>query len=755
MITEQLLIFIKKHLARGETEATIRAILKTHKWSDSDLDQAFLNVKLSGAGVGVTTPTPAPTSRPVTPSGFSSDKTSSVRPISTSGVHARSAPVTIRWRLPGEEIASVVEPVAEVEKPLEPAPIEIAERSAPVVPKTGPSLESMPYEPVSRSEFAVPENKNISPSSLPEQNKPAPAVLPTAISTRATVVEHIVASDVLRTASSGTTLVNNVSEEKNKPFLPPLSKDEKPIFPSMSPALSSTHRPSIIKKKFVSAIRTEPYVPPVKDSSSQSVKPPVSVEVKKVSVMPSSEPVADLPQASAPEVKSVAQEAPSRDASSILKAQSTYAEKPKLEDTTHIVVEEGRDVVKPRRHISLVLVFAVLLIIGGVAAYAFMTFFAPPVLVEKAMQRALSKVSEMHANIKMTSELAPFVKKEDDEVNLVVKTEYSVNTFVGWRSKDNPKVSARFSVQSGDDSYTGEAVFLDGVLSAKGKLLDTLAKTDKPEGWLTIDAKAIEDWARLSRDGYAYSSLWGTTNAEVRQGIINKIIETPFIKITSKIKSEDLDKTPTLVYAWSLRTQEINALIDKIAVLSDPKMNPAERDSLKQKIATLGFEDGMIWIGRADHLPRKMTFTIPLPGAPLGSSGKANYTIEFKDFGVDEEISAPETTGTLSDVIAPMLAERKTQGVTLALRQKLSEAHYGARTIFVARKSYNTLCTTMPFSDYVSAINQLSPDLRPQCVATEKVFALSATLPDGSELCIDSKNYPNIVNGTATLNGCK
>ena len=828
MITEQLLIFIKKHIAKGESEETIRAILRTHKWSDADLNQAFLNIKLSSESSSV----------PAGERNFSAERFARTSVRSNSSA-ANAAPATrvpeiIHWTLPGEELAGNVENLAPAAASDAAAQtlevIQKSENSAPVEVSKYPPLESRPFTRAERSEFSAPPAGAIqtaaspktvdSLASVPAQNivsaekpfMPPLAKLPSTQSVNTAPDQSL--DQILQSAKE------QMSGQSAAPAPVPTqpARPISEIIPSLSPALSSTRRPTYTKKKFVSAIRTEPYVPPAKkfiapafESAAPAVEqnvaeekpketiPPLAAEaptqeVVKVAETPiveesekiapvetpvestTSEPLVKEPtQMSAmpetPKEKVTVEhivvspeQAPTRrptDAESILKAQSEYATKKEKSVVEHIVDDHSPRITEEKKHPwRAFIIIAVLAVLGAVGAYAFLVFFAPPGIAEKAMHRALSRVGDTHISLDAEAELSPLrigqKKASSGEDALpVVPVKIGLEAYIGWQDKSNPISSVKINLESADDTYTGEAVYSDGKLLAHGSLVAEATGNEDKDAWIDIDAKALSDLARLTSGGSSYSPLWGETSAETRSALVGLVENVSFVHLVTKETSETLNNEPVVKYAWTLDTTALSALVDQATNVTVPKLSVTESESLKQKIGLLSISDAHIWLGRQDHLPKKAIFTVALPTAPVGSSGKAKYTIVFKDFGVRQEVQVPKASSTLSETIAPILAAKETEKVKSSLREVFAKAHYGARTIFVARKTYTGMCETAPFSDYVGSINQLSPELRPECIATDKVFALSATLPSGEELCIDSKNYPNIVTGTATLNGCK
>ena len=144
------------------------------------------------------------------------------------------------------------------------------------------------------------------------------------------------------------------------------------------------------------------------------------------------------------------------------------------------------------------------------------------------------------------------------------------------------------------------------------------------------------------------------------------------IKITKTLPDETIGGVPSYHYAYTIDTAGVDNLIDaavqagndmakqesSTAQTVDASTTAQMKDQANAALAALGSFGGEIWIGKSDHYPHQITFTISFSTSTpaYGSAtGTVNVTTTITDINGGQTVTAPANAESFADLFASMI----------------------------------------------------------------------------------------------------
>jgi hypothetical protein len=185
--------------------------------------------------------------------------------------------------------------------------------------------------------------------------------------------------------------------------------------------------------------------------------------------------------------------------------------------------------------------------------------------------------------------------------------------------------------------------------------VDASSITDQ---WIKIDRQKIYEDFGMSKDYYSSqkkSSDLTELNLTTEDWSKIKDLwqEHPVIQLTKKLGSEKVSEVDTYHYEYSFNRDELrNFLTDLNKMFNEEEnLDEIQTQRLDEILEVVGTPTGEVWVGKKDSLIYKIDFTTYYEPQAGGEKAKISYVGEFKNYNQPIEITAPESSKDLKEII--------------------------------------------------------------------------------------------------------
>ena len=387
---------------------------------------------------------------------------------------------------------------------------------------------------------------------------------------------------------------------------------------------------------------------------------------------------------------------------------------------------------KSYKKAAVIAMIIILLGLGGVGAYAYMTFLKPdPAAVIAKMATTLASSTSAHYAFDVS------VKTPDSHA-FDLAFDVSVDTHDSTHLASIGTVTISTDIPSSIHLVLS-TIFAGGTLYVQmpdaapiAQFLNIQTGLPKTGDWIQIresDILKVISETDPSQGGLSISPFLST--------MMQSAVSDKLFALTVPMPDTALANESVHDYQFTLSKENLKISIGKaLAALSGTNAPIMSSDAVSAFVDNMQFSGGEVWIGKYDFLPKKSSFSLSMMqdgGTPIS----ADVTLSAKDYNVPVSISAPAAATSLADVID---AAEQASG-NAVIQNMLSTVPAAAEIYYSKKHSYAGICGAA--NGLVPILNVLEPVIAPDmptCFDSAKAYAIESSLlgPLKNYSCIDS-----------------
>lgn len=350
---------------------------------------------------------------------------------------------------------------------------------------------------------------------------------------------------------------------------------------------------------------------------------------------------------------------------------------PMAQQPLQTLVRPQTQTVKPRWHSLKVFMSIAFVILLGVAAYAYYTgYFVSAAQMSAATTKAIHEASAATYETAITIDTTN--AKDTTAISILPElgptmTLNTKDAFV--RNGDSVHTSTVLQFASGSVLIDAETREVDNTRYIKATKLPDISLFDLSnykDAWFSVDTAATTEIPLPDNIPIGASKL-----ARLVEAAQNNTLP---LQITQRYIPETIDGVNAYHFAFTFNNDLFSQALYDLNI--DAK-----------KVGNFRAE---AWIGKNDHLPRKIVahFTIQL-GDDSASTAPVSFTAYFTSWNTPATIDAPTDATPLADAVEVSLKNAQDRSLDYNIRATIDNVHFEAEDYFDANKlSYKNLCTS-------------------------------------------------------------
>lgn len=405
---------------------------------------------------------------------------------------------------------------------------------------------------------------------------------------------------------------------------------------------------------------------------------------------------------------------------------------------------------KSKWRFAKVFVVILLILISGGAAYGYYTgYFEPSAQVSGNIVTAMTEAKSVSFDIAIDSDMSQ-VKIENDMLSMMPgfapTMSFMAQGVYDKSQVDNTISNAVLSFSAGTFVIGGETRFSNKNLYIKATALPMIPLFDLAtykDQWLSIP---FDQTASDVSTAQASIPLIGTTivnaatlsnlSLEQKQHITEMAENGNFITVTKRFLPQKVGDVLVQHFAFTINTEAISQFLLELSAYAAIDTAPT-----RESISSMRNFVGEAWIGKADHLPYKITAAFDSQeGTDPTSIAKTTFTLLFKDWNVPIAVETPVDSLPFSQFLEKSLSDAQNQAIDDNIRTTIADLRAEAESYFDGNNlSYKNFCKSPAYSDLLtnmSSEDQKTTGCRDSVAAYVTYTKLSAAT--GLYFCSDS-----------------
>ncbi|MFB6225798.1 MAG: hypothetical protein ABEJ02_00425 [Candidatus Paceibacteria bacterium] len=332
-------------------------------------------------------------------------------------------------------------------------------------------------------------------------------------------------------------------------------------------------------------------------------------------------------------------------------------------------------------------IVVLLLLIGAGGAYAYYQYINSPGQVIKDMKQNMVGLDSVSHSIKIS-----FQGKTDKLgfVNILASGNL-LNAIQGAESQEKKEWKIDLKFEGANDWHDPDNIKFEheigltveneankGAISGKMKFVDQNAYfsfTALPSLTL-IDLSRFEDkWVEVSNLDQVKEKA-GTDPRKIgesvkftdkqKQQLKKAIKKIKLFKVKKELPKEKINGINSFHYSVEINKEGIVELVKTYSEVKDDKNKEEDVKDLRKGLSKISIANAEIWIGRKDRMLRKIKFDLtPTEKATdFDLSGKATLTVNLTQHNEKINVTPPENTKSLEEVISEIMSGGLTKGLT-------------------------------------------------------------------------------------------
>lgn len=429
-------------------------------------------------------------------------------------------------------------------------------------------------------------------------------------------------------------------------------------------------------------------------------------------------------------------------------------------------------VLKPKRHIALKIVGAVLVLAGcAAAAYGYYTgyFLSLDQITSQsiaAARQAKSGVFDTTVAVTLPtpasdSLMASMLQSFAGTYSLTAKGTFDFN------DEAHTKTASTISLTSNKFSTALELRATNGTLYARILKAPTMAFLPILSGmenkWVSFpysndtssQSVAIPIDALVGVD----TSIIDTLTDEQKQKFYDMTTKAHFIKITQRMLPEKIGDRLSYHFVFDIDhegvqtyLQDVKEYINEIGK-NDSRLSTFDPTSYTKELDSLKNFKGQLWIGRSDHLLYKVLATFDIEASD-GTATPVSVASIFSDWNTPQPVEVPTGIITIEQLLEPLLGPSRNKGMDASIKSNLTYMRADAELYYDGHNgTYKGYCTSSTAREIQTQIKTSTSAFT--CKDTSTQWVATAQMTDATYFCVDSTGQASPISVLPKATTCR
>lgn len=326
---------------------------------------------------------------------------------------------------------------------------------------------------------------------------------------------------------------------------------------------------------------------------------------------------------------------------------------------------------RPSKKKKIIFAVAALVIVGlGVGGYVAYAHFAPDMTLKKAVSSlrtvktyAYSSQLSLRVNDHFNELAAEGGTKENIEASYIditgkVDATDSAHLLTEGTVSVSSPIAGSANIPSIDFKKidTTQYVKLTDSVGMVSELIQRFVGVDVSNQWYKFDPEELIGVLHLQSllDQLQVSQNQQSITDDQRKRILDAFNNRKVFSLTKTLASENIDGVSAHHYAYAISATNFSQFIDDVVtILGNDAVGSRTVNNIKKNIAEISNVTGEVWIGKKDHLFRKITFSVAPLADQVEKTGieSVNGVVTFTQYNADQHIVAPDNAKSIADII--------------------------------------------------------------------------------------------------------